>query len=227
MLEKTKSKLAPSFTRFIETKPVFIILSSISGVRRFIRKMYNWVVGWAEKPSAEKALGGISFAESSFFPIPPDPLIIAMTTARPKRWFRIASIATVASVLGGVAGYFIGMFLFATVGQWIITTYSLQEQFTAASDLFREFALLAVLIGGFTPIPYKLVAIAAGAVPVSLPIFILGSILSRGGRFYLVAGIMSYFGKRYKDTIEKYIDGLGFLFILLVVAGVVAVKYIL
>ena len=188
--------------------------------------MYNWVVGWAEKPSAEKALGGISFAESSFFPIPPDPLIIAMVTARPKKWFRIASIATIASILGGIAGYFIGMFLFTTVGQWVIDTYHLQAQFVAAGDLFREYALLAVIIGGFTPIPYKLVAIAAGAVPISLPIFIIGSIISRGGRFFLLAILMSFLGSRYKDKIEKYIDGLGFLFILLVIGGFVAIKYL-
>jgi membrane protein YqaA with SNARE-associated domain len=188
--------------------------------------MYNWVVGWAEKPSAEKALGGLSFAESSFFPIPPDPLIIAMVTARPKKWFRIASIGVIGSVLGGIAGYVIGMFLFATLGQWIIDTYSLQAQYESAAQLFRDHAFLAVLIGGFTPIPYKLVAIAAGAAPVSLPIFIIASILSRGGRFYLVAFLMHHFGKRYKDKIEKYIDGLGFLFILLVIIGFVAIKYI-
>lgn len=226
MFKKAKSRLAPTFNRFIESKPVLWLLSGIGWFRQLIRRMYNWVVGWAEKPSAEKALGGISFAESSFFPIPPDPLIIAMVTARPKKWFRIGTIATIGSVLGGIAGFFIGMFLFATLGQWIIDTYSLQTQFEAAKDMFIQFALLAVIIGGFTPIPYKLVAIAAGAVPISLPIFILGSVISRGGRFYLVAVLMSFLGKRYKDKIEKYIDGLGFLFILLVIGGFVALKYI-
>lgn len=226
MFKKAKSKFAPTFNRFIETKPILWLLSGIGWFRQLIRRMYNWVVGWAEKPSAEKALGGISFAESSFFPVPPDPLIIAMVTARPKKWFRIASIATIASVLGGIAGYFIGMFLFTTVGQWVIDTYHLQAQFVAAGDLFREYALLAVIIGGFTPIPYKLVAIAAGAVPISLPIFIIGSIISRGGRFFLLAILMSFLGSRYKDKIEKYIDGLGFLFILLVIGGFVAIKYL-
>lgn len=226
MIKKSSSKFAPSFSRFLETKPILWLLSGVAWCRRKIRAMYNWVVSWAEKPSAEKALGGISFAESSFFLIPPDPLIIAMVTARPKKWFRIGSIATVASVLGGIAGYFIGMFLFVTVGQWIISTYGLQAQFESATEMFIEFALISVVIGGFTPIPYKLVAIAAGAAPISLPIFILGSIISRGGRFYLVAFLMSILGKRYKDKIEKYIDGLGFLFILLVIAGVVAIKYL-
>ncbi len=226
MTKETRSKLGPRFSRFLETKPVLWLLSGITWFRNLIRRMYNWVVGWAEKPSAEKALGGLSFAESSFFPIPPDPLIIAMVTARPKKWFRIASIGVIGSVLGGIAGYVIGMFLFATLGQWIIDTYSLQAQYESAAQLFRDHAFLAVLIGGFTPIPYKLVAIAAGAAPVSLPIFIIASILSRGGRFYLVAFLMHHFGKRYKDKIEKYIDGLGFLFILLVIIGFVAIKYI-
>ena len=226
MTKETRSKLGPRFSRFLETKPVLWLLSGITWFRNLIRRMYNWVVGWAEKPSAEKALGGLSFAESSFFPIPPDPLIIAMVTARPKKWFRIASIGVIGSVLGGIAGYVIGMFLFATLGQWIIDTYSLQAQYESAAQLFRDHAFLAVLIGGFTPIPYKLVAIAAGAAPVSLPIFIIASILSRGGRFYLVAFLMHHFGKRYKDKIEKYIDGLGFLFILLVSIGFVAIKYI-
>ena len=226
MTKETRSKLGPRFSRFLETKPVLWLLSGITWFRNLIRRMYNWVVGWAEKPSAEKALGGLSFAESSFFPIPPDPLIIAMVTARPKKWFRIASIGVIGSVFGGIAGYVIGMFLFATLGQWIIDTYSLQAQYESAAQLFRDHAFLAVLIGGFTPIPYKLVAIAAGAAPVSLPIFIIASILSRGGRFYLVAFLMHHFGKRYKDKIEKYIDGLGFLFILLVIIGFVAIKYI-
>lgn len=227
MFRKTKDRFAPRFSQFIQTKPILLLLSGITSVRRFIRRMYSWVVGWAEKPQAERALGGISFAESSFFPIPPDPLIIAMVTARPKKWFRIASIATVGSVLGGVAGYLIGMFLFATIGQWIIDTYSLQSQYESARDMFLQHAFWAVLIGGFTPVPYKLIAIAAGAAPVGLPIFVIASILSRGGRFYLVAFLMYHFGQRYKDKIEKYIDGLGFLFILLVIGGLVTVKYIL
>lgn len=227
MFRKTKAKFAPRFSQFIQTKPMLLLLSGIGSLRHLIRRMYNWVVGWAEKPQAEKALAGISFAESSFFPIPPDPLIIAMVTARPKKWFRIASISTIGSVLGGIAGYFIGMFLFTTIGQWIIDTYALQSQYESARDMFQQHAFWAVLIGGFTPIPYKLVAIAAGAAPVSLPIFIVASILSRGGRFYLVAFLMHHFGQRYKDKIEKYIDGLGFLFILLVIGGLISFKYIL
>lgn len=227
MLKKTRTRLAPTFNRFIESKPVLWLLSCVSAFRRFIRRMYNWVVGWAEKPQAEKALAGISFAESSFFPIPPDPLVIAMVTARPQRYIRIATICTVASVLGGVAGYFIGVFFFETVGRWIIDTYGLQEQFVTIGEWYAATAFLAVLIGGFTPIPYKLVAIAAGVFTINLPVFIIASILSRGGRFFLVATLMHHFGKRYKDKIEKYIDGLGFLFILLVISGFAAIKFLL
>lgn len=221
-----KKRLAPTYNRFIETKPILWLLSCVSWFRRGIRNMYNWVVGWAEKPQAEKALAGISFAESSFFPIPPDPLVIAMVTARPKKYIRIASICTVGSVLGGIAGYLIGMFLFETVGRWVIDTYGLQKEFVSIGELYAAHAFLAILIGGFTPIPYKLVAIAAGVFAINFPIFFIASILSRGGRFFLVATLMHHFGKRYKDKIEQYIDGLGFLFILLVIAGVIAVKYI-
>lgn len=189
--------------------------------------MYNWVVSWAEKPQAEKALAGISAAESSFFPIPPDPLVIAMVTARPKRWVRIATICTAASVIGGVVGYLIGVFLFETVGQWVIDIYSLQDQFETVREYFNDHAWLAVLVGGFTPIPYKLITISAGAFAINLPLFIIASIISRGGRFFLVAGLMRFIGHRYKDQIEKYVDVLGFLFILLVVGGFILIRVVL
>lgn len=140
MPKKDNSRPQPLFSQFTQTKPVLILLSSNDAVRHLIRRMYSWVVGWAEKPQAEKALSSIAFAEGSFFPIPPDPLIIAMVTARPKKWFRIATIGTIGSVLGGVTGYFVGMFLFSTIGQWIINTYSLQQQYESARDLFLQHA---------------------------------------------------------------------------------------
>jgi len=225
-IRKNKSK-APDYDKFDDTKPLLGILSLWNGPRRLIRRSYNWVIKWSEKPSAEKALFGISFAESSFFPIPPDPLLIAMVTARPKKWLRLAVICTVASVLGGIAGYFIGVLLFESIGRAIIDFYGLQVEFDNVGKLYAEYTVLAVIIAGFTPIPYKLFSIAAGVFAVNLPLFVLASFIGRSGRFFIVAFTMSYFGERYKDQIEKYIDTLGFAFILLVILGVVSVKYLL
>ena len=221
-----KKRGAPNYSDFESTKPAWKLVNILDGPRNIMRKMYNWVIGWAEKPSAEKALGGLSFAESSFFPIPPDPLLIAMVTARPNRWVRLALITTVASVVGGIVGYFIGMFLQDTVGVWIIETYHLQSEFATLGGIYATYTVLAVVVAGFTPIPYKLFSIAAGVFAVNLPLFILASFIGRGGRFFLVAALMFFFGSRYKDKIEKYIDILGFAFIALVVLGVVALKFL-
>ena len=225
MFHKNKEKHAPRFRRFIETKPVLLILSSINGTRQFIRRMYKWVIGWAEKPQAEKALGGLSFAESSFFPIPPDPLLIAMVTARPKKWFRLATITTFSSVAGGLFGYLIGFVAIAAVMP-IIINVGYEDAYYAARDWFNDFGALAVIVAAFTPIPYKIFTIAGGAAAMSIPLFVVGSIIGRGVRFYLVAFLMYHFGKRFKDKIEKYIDILGFAFIVILILGFVSVRYI-
>jgi membrane protein YqaA with SNARE-associated domain len=117
----------PRFQAFIESKPMLFVLSCIAWPRKIIRKLYGWVVGWAETKRAEQALAGIAFAESSFFPIPPDPLLIAMIMAKPASFLRHAAICTLASVFGGMLGYVIGLLLFSTVGAWIVDTYHLQE----------------------------------------------------------------------------------------------------
>ncbi len=215
---------APRFERFIESKPVFLILSIFNWPRRMIRRLYAWVIGWAESRRAQQALGGIAFAESSFFPIPPDPLLIAMTTAKPRRYLRFATICTAASVVGGIFGYLIGVLAFEAVGQPIIDTYHLQEDFDALGRRYSDSAAVAIFAAAFSPIPYKLITISAGAFHINFLLFLLVSILGRGGRFFLVATLMHHFGKRYKDTIEKYIDLLSLLFVLLLVFGVLAVK---
>ena len=221
-----KKTNAPDFDKFESTKPGFRIIDILDGPRNIMRRMYNWVIAWAEKPSAEKALGGLAFAESSFFPIPPDPLLIAMVTARPHKWLRLATITTLGSVVGGAFGYIIGAGLHETVGKFIVDTYGLQAEFARVGQWYDEYTVLAVIIAGFTPIPYKLFSIAAGVFAVNLPLFLLASAIGRVGRFFLVAFLMHLFGKRYKDTIEKYIDILGFAFIVLLVLGVLAVKYL-
>jgi len=225
--KKPKFKYAPSFQAFRESKPIVWLISLWEWPRQLIRRLYAWVIGWSEKKSAEKALAGLSFAESSFFPIPPDPLLIAMVTARPNKWVRLALICTLGSVLGGILGYIIGAGLFETVGRWVIDTYHLQTEFQNVGELFVQYTFWAVLLAGFTPIPYKLFSIAAGVFSINLPLFLLASLVGRGGRFFLVAFLMHHLGKRYKDKIEKYIDILGIAFVALVILGLVAVKYLL
>lgn len=219
-------KNAPDFNEFEQTKPDFILLEWLAAPRRWMRRAYYWVVGWAEKPQAEKALAGLSFAESSFFPIPPDPLLIAIVTARPKKWLRFATITTVASVLGGILGYIIGAAAISAVMP-IIIQVGYEDAYKSAVEWFANYGAFAVVVAGFTPIPYKIFTIAGGAAGMSIPLFLIGSIIGRGGRFYLVAFLMQHFGRRYKDKIEKYIDVLSIAFVLLLVLGFVLIKYIL
>jgi membrane protein YqaA with SNARE-associated domain len=220
------SNWAPRFDSFVQTKPVLFVLSLFDWPRRQIRRLYGWVVSWAETRHATKALAGVSFAESSFFPIPPDPLLIAVTTARPHKYLQFAAICTAASILGGIAGYLIGLGLFESVGAPIIDTYHLHEKFQALGLRYEANAFLAVLTAALTPLPYKLITISAGVFKVNFLAFLAASIIGRSARFFLVATLMHHFGKRYKDKIEKYIDLLSLAFIALIILGVMAVKYI-
>lgn len=210
-------KNAPDYEEFEKTKPDLTIINWLSAPRRWMRNTYKWMISWSEKPQAEKALAGLTFAESSFFPIPPDPLLIAMVTARPKKWLRLATITTVSSVAGGVFGYIIGMLAIAAVMPVIISV-GYEDAYNTAVQWFADYGALAVIIAGFTPIPYKVFTIAGGAAAMSLPLFVIGSFIGRGGRFYLVAFLMHHLGRRYKDKIEKYIDILGLAFVVLLLS---------
>lgn len=225
-MKKTKAEQnAPDYEAFEETKPGWKLIDILDGPRNIIRRMYKWVVGWSEKPSAEKALAGLSFAESSFFPIPPDPLVIAMVIARPKKWFRIATITTLASVVGGMFGFLIGrLAIEATLP--VIEQFGYMHSYETAVSWFANWGVWAVLLAGFTPVPYKIFTIAAGAAIMPFPLFILGSILGRAGRFFLVSFLMHKLGAKYKDKIEKYIDILGFAFIALVAVGIYVLKFL-
>jgi membrane protein YqaA with SNARE-associated domain len=227
MLRWHKDRLAPRYEAYVQSKPLLLLLSMFNWPRRQIRRLYAWVVGWADSKQAERALGGIAFAESSVFPVPPDPLLIAMTTAKPRKWLRFAFICTAASIAGGILGYFIGVGLFETVGRWVVDTYHLQEDFDAIGLRYAESAFLTIVIAAFTPIPYKLIAISAGVFHVNFMVFVAASVLGRGIRFFLVAYLMHHFGRRYKDKIERYVDILSILFIALVVLGFVVVKLLL
>lgn len=227
LFRRSKERLAPKYEAYVQSKPMLLLLGIFNWPRRKIRQMYAWVVKWADSKYAERALGGIALAEGSVFPIPPDPLLIAMTTAKPKKYLRFAAICTVASIAGGALGYLIGLGLFETVGRWIVDTYHLQSDFDAIGVRFSESAFLAVLTAAFTPIPFKLVALAAGVFQVNFLVFIAASLIGRGARFFLVATLMHHLGRRYQDKIERYIDLLGIAFIALVVLGFVVVKILI
>ena len=191
-----------------------------------MRGLKAWVEGFAEKPGAGWALFAIAFAESSFFPIPPDVLLIALAISVPAKSFRYALVCSLGSVLGGMFGYLIGLEFYDLVGRKIIEFYSLQEQYAAVKILYDQNAFLAIAIAGFTPIPYKVFTIAAGAFQVSFATLVYASTVSRPARFYLVAALFFFFGARIKPLIDKYFEALTLAFVILLVAGFVIVKYL-
>jgi len=158
----------------------------------------------ARSPNAERPLFALSFAESSFFPLPPDLLLGPMAAAEPTKWLRYAITCTVASVLGGLLGYAIGMFLMESVGQSILNFFGYSgERYAALEAQYAEYGLWVILVKGLTPIPYKLVTIASGALHYSLPMFVFGSVVTRGARFLLVAWLFHRFGPQIAPIIEK------------------------
>lgn len=191
-----------------------------------IERMYRWVLGLAGRKDAEAALGVVSFAESSFFPIPPDLMLIPMVIARPDRAWRIATICTVASVLGGILGYFIGAVLYDTVGQWLIGIYGLEHKAAEFNTLYGEYGLWVILIKGLTPIPYKLVTIVSGIAHFNLAMFIAASIVTRGLRFFIVAGLLRHFGPPIQAFIEKRLTLVFLVILLFIVGGYASLKYL-
>lgn len=191
-----------------------------------LRKLYDWTLAWAGKPHAEWALFWIAFAESSFFPIPPDVLLIPMVVARPQKFLRVATISTIGSVLGAFLGYYIGWGLYEAVGKPIVEFYHLQESVQMVGAKFQENAFLAIFTAAFTPIPYKVFTIASGVFNISLITLIIASIIGRAGRFFLVAGALRLWGARIAQTVEKYFNWFSIAFVVLLVAGFVLVKYL-
>ena len=189
-----------------------------------IRRLYDWVLGWAHTPYGGWALFVLAFAESSFFPIPPDVLLIALAVSVPARAFRYAAIASVGSVLGGAFGYAIGLYFMEGIGNSIIALYGFEEKFSYIQDLYREYDALAVAIAGFTPIPYKVFTITAGAFGVDFPVFLGASALSRSARFFIVALLIYHWGEPIKGFIEKYFNLLTIAFVAVLVGGFILVK---
>ncbi|MDD5055682.1 MAG: hypothetical protein PHZ00_05455 [Candidatus Peribacteraceae bacterium] len=194
-----------------------------------LRRLYNWVLHWADTPYGTPALALISFAESSFFPIPPDVLQIALSASRPKRSFFYALISAVGSVAGAVFGWFIGYTLWATASGFFYTYVPgiTPESVAYVGELYHDNAALALFGAAFTPIPFKVFTIAAGVFSeyVSLQTLIIMSIIGRSLRFFLVATCMYFFGPAMKGFIEKYFEIVTFALFLLIVLGFVAIKY--
>jgi membrane protein YqaA with SNARE-associated domain len=192
-----------------------------------MRRAYDWTMRTAAHEKAPHALFWVSFAESSFFPIPPDVMLIPMVLARRARAWLYAGIATVGSVLGGIGGYAIGAFLIDTVGRWVIAVYGLGPQFEAYRAAYAEWGLWIILIKGLTPIPYKLVTIASGAFAFNIWVFIAASIVTRAGRFYLVAGLLYWLGEPIREFVERRLTLVTTAFLVALVGGFVVVRYLM
>ncbi len=191
-----------------------------------LRRLYNWVMALASGRQAPYALAGVSFAESSFFPIPPDVMLIPMVIAERRAALRHALICTVASVLGGIFGYLIGAYLFEPLARPIIAFYHYEGAFETLQAWFEAYGLLIVFVAGFTPIPYKVFTIASGFAGLAFPVFVLGSIISRGARFFLVAGLLYLYGEPIRAFIEKRLGLVTVVFAVVLVGGFVVLRYL-
>jgi membrane protein YqaA with SNARE-associated domain len=191
-----------------------------------IRRLYDWTLSLAAHPRAIWALAFVAFIESSVFPIPPDVLMIAMIIAAPSRAFLIAAVATVASVAGGILGYGIGAFAFETIGRPVLEALGKGEAIAAFNTRFNDFGFWSVLIAGITPFPYKVITIMSGWTGMSLEVFIGTSIIARAFRFFIVATLLWKFGPPIRDFIERRLGLMFTLFVMLLIGGFAAVRYL-
>lgn len=191
-----------------------------------IKRLYDWTMGLANTPHALWALAVVAFLESSVFPIPPDVLMIPMIIARPSRAFLIAGVALVASVLGGMFGYYIGWGMFETVGRPVLEFYGKDAYFDEFATRYNEWGAWAVLIAGVTPFPYKVITILSGATGLNFGVFMVASVIARGLRFFIVAGLLWKFGAPIRDFIERRLGLMFTLFCLLLVGGFYVVKFL-
>lgn len=189
-----------------------------------LRQLYDWTISLATTRYAMWALAIVAFVESSVFPIPPDVLMIPMILAQPRRAFQIAALATVCSVLGGLAGYWIGAAAFESIGRPILESLGKTEAMTEFNDRFNNFGFWPVLIAGITPFPYKVITIMSGWTGLPLGTFIVTSIVARGLRFFIVAGLLWKYGDPIRDFIEKRLGLMFVLFVLLLLGGFFVVK---
>jgi membrane protein YqaA with SNARE-associated domain len=191
-----------------------------------LRSWYDWVIRMSEHPKALWILCGVSFAESSFFPIPPDLMLIPMVIAQRAKAWLIASVCSLASVAGGFLGYAIGFFLLETVGKWLLAFYGMSGGIAEFQQWYADWGLWVILIKGATPIPYKLVTIASGAAHFDLLVFGLASLATRGARFFLVTALLYVYGEPIRGFIEKHLTLVTTAFVAIIVAGFVALRYL-
>ena len=194
----------------------------------FVRRLYDWVLHWAETPSGPTALAALSAAEASFFPIPPDPLLMALCLGAIKRSLRLAAIATAASVVGGIAGYLIGAGAWQAIGGFFFEYVPgvTPEAFQGIQEFYDRHDFWAIFLAGLTPIPYKVFTLSAGVFSINFPVFVLASILSRGLRFFAEAGLIYWFGPSISRFIDRYFNLLAWLFGALIILGFLVVKHL-
>ncbi len=193
----------------------------------WLRRLYDWVLSWAETPYAVPALFVLAFAESSFFPIPPDVLLIALAISVPTRALYYALVCSVGSVLGGMLGYLIGYQFMELIGIHIVELYGFTSQWEYVKVLYDQWAALAVFVAGFSPVPYKVFTIAGGACKINFPVFVLASAVSRSARFFIVAVLIYYFGAPIRSFIDRYFNLLAIVFTVLLVGGFILIKYVI
>ena len=191
---------------------------------KYLRKLYDWTLVKSQHPKATWFLGFISFIESSFFPIPPDIILIPMIMAKRTNAFLYAFICTISSVLGGIAGYLIGSYFFYNIGKIIINYYGLDDQFTLFENYYLQYGIWIVLGAGFTPFPFKFITIASGVFGLNFFLFIIVSFLARGLRFYLIAILLKIFGKVIENLINKYFNFLASIFVILLIGSILILK---
>ena len=191
-----------------------------------LKRLYNWTLDKANHKNAKWYLSLISFAESSFFPIPPDLLLIPMALASKTKAIFYAFICTFSSVLGGILGYAIGYYFYNILGIYIVEFYHLENSFSVFEDYYKEFGILIVLGAGITPFPYKFITIASGVFGLNIFLFIVISIVGRGLRFYLIAILLYFFGEKIKLIIDKYFNILTVVFFILLVGSVFIIRFL-
>ncbi|MFY9698929.1 MAG: YqaA family protein [Rhodoplanes sp.] len=191
-----------------------------------LRKLYNWCINAAGKPHAAWILGAVSFTESSFFPVPPDTMLVPMALARPDRAYYYAAVCTIASVFGGILGYAIGAYLYDSVGLWLISLYGYGDKVEAFREAYARWGSWIILIKGLTPIPYKIVTITSGFAGYNFFLFVLLSMITRGARFYLTAFLLSRYGPQAREAIEKRLGFWFAIFLVVLIGGIIVAVYV-
>jgi membrane protein YqaA with SNARE-associated domain len=195
--------------------------------RSLLRRLYDWCLAAAHKPHALWTMGAVSFAESSFFPVPPDVMLIPMALARPERAYVMAAWCTVTSVAGGVLGYAIGALLYDSVGAWLISLYGYGDKVEAFRDAYAQWGAWIILLKGLTPIPYKIVTITSGFAGYNFGLFLFFSVITRGARFFMLAFLLHRYGEQARHIIEKRLGLWVLVGAVVIVIGIVAALYLI